>query len=47
MYRLPGIIREEYRARMQLAMADAKLLGVSEKYQKHLCGLIYRNGTNA
>ena len=31
-YRLPGNIREEYIGRMQLAMADARMLGVSQSY---------------
>ncbi|KAF2194268.1 hypothetical protein K469DRAFT_195015 [Zopfia rhizophila CBS 207.26] len=31
-YQLPGDIREEYIARMQLAMADARMLGVSKNY---------------
>lgn len=31
-YQLPGDIREEYTARMQLAMADARMLGLSDNY---------------
>lgn len=31
-YQLPGDIREEYIARMQLAITDARMLGVSRNY---------------
>ena len=31
-YQLPGTIRDEYIAHMQLAMADARMLGVSQNY---------------
>ncbi|PYH97587.1 hypothetical protein BO71DRAFT_121733 [Aspergillus ellipticus CBS 707.79] len=35
-YQVPGDIRDEYAARMQLAMADARTLGVSEYYLEAL-----------
>ena len=31
-YQLPGTIRDEYIARMQLAMADARMLGIFQNY---------------
>ena len=38
----PGIIREEYMSRMELAMADGKLLGLSEEYLNSLSEIIHR-----
>ncbi|PWY86279.1 hypothetical protein BO70DRAFT_428317 [Aspergillus heteromorphus CBS 117.55] len=35
-YQVPGDIRDEYMARMQLAMDDARMLGVSEYYLEAL-----------
>ena len=47
-YQLPGTIRDEYIARMQLAMADARMLGVSQNYlETSLHPLIFGKRTGA
>ncbi|KAL4812564.1 hypothetical protein BDW67DRAFT_193562 [Aspergillus spinulosporus] len=48
MYRSPGTIRDEYSERMQLAIADARFLGLSEDYLTYsLAPLIFCKETNA
>ncbi|KAF7166696.1 hypothetical protein CNMCM5623_000240 [Aspergillus felis] len=48
MYSSPGTIRDEYSGRMQLAIADARFLGLSEDYLAYSLGpLISRKDTNA
>jgi len=40
-YQSPGQIRDEYVARMQLAIADARAVGVSDEYlETSLCHLV-------
>lgn len=48
MYRSPGAITNEYSRRMQQAIADARLLGLSEDYLTYTLGpLIFRKETDA
>ena len=47
-YQLPGVIRDEYIGRMQLAMADARMLGVSQNYlETSLHPLVFGKRTGA
>ncbi len=47
-HQLPGDIREEYIGRMQLAMADARMLGVSQNYlETSLHPLVFGKRTGA
>lgn len=48
MYRSPSAITNEYSRRMQQAIADARLLGLSEDYLTYTLGpLISRKETDA
>ena len=47
-HQLPGDIRDEYIPRMQLAMADARMLGVSQNYlETSLHPLVFGKQTGA
>ena len=47
-YQLPGVIRDEYIGRMQLAIADTRMLGVSQDYlETSLHPLVFGKRTSA